>query len=610
MISTARFINKLSKVFDLAQYEITHGGIPLPIADQNKLKSACRLWMLAIWDLADPSFRCSLYSHLIQVFYLLGSCDIELLTRFLEKCSDALLRKPDNFTIIWSLFKGERLGKALQSGHLIMPLECLSKTADEVVSFRSINTVLKFIQRVNITLDIKDKLIEDYRDNDLRLGQLRFDPDDISFLQDKAKEWFRDFSFDEDAVPKHGPGAVAGYGRITVYEKYHLLDIDQMLYYFLSRNVKDWQLHYPILPGKLTRTAEVVFVPKSLKTYRTICKEPCSLQYWQQYVARQLMVYVENHPYLKRKVSFTNQQLSRNFALEASKSRNYATIDLSNASDSISFALIEQVFRKTPLYEALICLRSRDVRIGNTEVRVNKFAPMGSALCFPIECILFSLLCELAIQRSSGRNRRYRVFGDDIIIHHSHVPNLLAKLSRCGFTPNVTKSFFQKDQPFRESCGIESLNGRDVTPLRLPRNYPGDVVGKAFSNIPTLIDLANSCLMFGLYSVRRQILTLLNTTTGFDPLYTVPNGIGIWSYQPTNFHLNSKMMIGQRYYKASVFSEQKIPIIGQDADDLTYHEWFRQDGMLEGTIHIGKVVVRVRRRWVPAWITQVECLDS
>jgi len=121
-----------------------------------------------------------------------------------------------------------------------------------------------------------------------------------------------------------------------------------------------------------------------------------------------------------------------------------ATIDLKNASDSISMVLVEFLF---PAYfvELLKSSRSPTVDVGDGELYVlNKISSMGNGFTFELMTLILTSACRVLDPTAS-------VYGDDIIISRSCTSKLFGLLSEMEFVVNEQKSFI--DGPFRESCG-------------------------------------------------------------------------------------------------------------------------------------------------------------
>jgi hypothetical protein len=322
--------------------------------------------------------------------------------------------------------------------------------------------------------------------------------------------------------PRHGPGAVAGGERGN--EKWNF----STLYASLHREWPYWDYHfgmksgvrnpngfihevkhYPIqLAANALRyasmkrvdepTARMLFVPKDSRGPRIISCEPKELMYIQQGVARHLMKYIENHSYTRGHVNFVDQEINGNLALEASASKDWATIDLSDASDRVGCALTDYIFpmEVTRKWNAL---RSTATLLENgTKVPLVKFAPMGSAMCFPVESLTFWALVvgcvwehtnDLALALSS-----VYVYGDDIIVRNAYYLEATKALSSVGLKVNSSKSFCG-EYPFRESCGIDGLDGHNVTPLRLrkfPPQRPSD--GQAIAAYVKYVELSTQLM--------------------------------------------------------------------------------------------------------------------
>jgi hypothetical protein len=290
-------------------------------------------------------------------------------------------------------------------------------------------------------------------------------------LNQIVKTWLMDFRVDY-VNSHHGPGSIAeGEGRPPAAIKNCLINSDSRTRYLSLRRDN---FPIPTRETELRRNSVLVCVPKSISKNRTISKEPCTLQFLQQAFFSSLMEFLNGHEGLGSHVDLSDQAKSREMAQFGSIRGDYATIDLSSASDSVTLTLVKALFRGCHCYADLICTRS-DATIlpSGTLLPLEKFAPMGSACCFPVECIVFSSICELAVRRTVGRASRsddYRVYGDDIVIREKFSAECLRILSECHFTVNISKSYSEILMlNFREACGIEAVAGIDVTPLRLSR---------------------------------------------------------------------------------------------------------------------------------------------
>lgn len=388
-----------------------------------------------------------------------------------------------------------------------------------ITSFKILNTWINFPGRANLrSLDLSLKCTDDYLSFEHKLKDDQLDLDLINEMNDVMKRWLADFTY-EDFKPSHGPGGVAGFpARPSVFLKHHYHSTDSRLEYFIRRDlhtcVNDWIPYetYEVLD----RTSDIVFVPKSILKNRTISKEPTTLQYFQQGVRSCLDRFFLKNKVVSHKINLHNADLSKDLAREGSLTGGLDTLDLSNASDSVTLPMVKGVFAGTPLYRALICTRSDYTRFPNGScVKLRKFAPMGSALCFPVECLIFACICEVATLRK-GRRYHYRVYGDDIVCDSRLTSLIITILKQLNFQLNKEKSFWgSSDWNFREACGGEYINGVDVDPFRMSRGFKSyDLSLKGFATISSadtvqsFISFANNAFERGLYNTRRCILNI------------------------------------------------------------------------------------------------------
>lgn len=353
--------------------------------------------------------------------------------------------------------------------------------------------------------------------------------------------------FIENYRPSHGPGSTADSGD-SLIQKYLNLGTDTRIS-MLIRRVYGSEPAYPReCSNTFKRISSTIFVPKSLTAYRTISMEPASLMWHQKGVRSSLFAYISKHVRkISRRFQPEEQEPNRYYAWLGSLDGSFATIDLSSASDTVSWSLVQNWLGHTSLYPWLLWTRSTRTKLPDgSEIKLKKFAPMGSDLCFPIETILFIAMAECAIVESGGNPElsRFCVYGDDIVIEEQYVPALIRRLTQNGFFVNYEKSF-SGQQPkgfFRESCGGYYFNGDDITPVRLSRKFSGySKLGEDKPQmISSLIDFANECNT-RYPSVRRfLIISLLRLPKTLRPPFSGDGAVGLFSTQPSNFHLKSK----------------------------------------------------------------------
>lgn len=201
----------------------------------------------------------------------------------------------------------------------------------------------------------------------------------------------------------------------------------------------------------------LAFVPKSAKTFRTICKQPSLNLFLQKGVESVLAA-------CAKRVGITLEDQTRNgfLAYLGSVGEPFATIDLSSASDSISYELVRWLL-PPDWFSLLDGLRTTKTKLpGGCEVTLAKFSAMGNAFTFPLESLIFWSLLT-AVRDLNNDDAPWRVYGDDIICSQRVALQLIEALKFAGFRTNVEKSYFFGN--FRESCGFDFLGGAKATPI-------------------------------------------------------------------------------------------------------------------------------------------------
>lgn len=342
-----------------------------------------------------------------------------------------------------------------------------------------------------------------------------------------------------DIKPGHGPGAVAeGYAS---WEKMYFTSIPidaERFYpleeYFFPRDSMEYPLRdlreYFFNIDKVEEAYSVLdTVPKDSRGPRLIGKEPLALMWLQQGLKRLMYNWIEKHPLTKGHVNFTNQNINRRLALEGSLSGYWSTIDLDSASDRVSLCLVRELFANLPdLLAALISTRSAGTLLpdGN-KLKFRKFAPMGSAICFPIEAVCFWSLTAAALHILGGVPLRLAVsstyvYGDDIIIPTQHFSCVESAFPAFGLKLSESKCCVTGF--FRESCGCDAFFGEDVTPVkvkRYPLKFPHMTVPEQLS----LVALRNNLYRKGYFETCRWLDDQMLEKLG--PLPVIPLSCGM-----------------------------------------------------------------------------------
>jgi len=356
----------------------------------------------------------------------------------------------------------------------------------------------------------------------------------LSAVENDLQQW--------KVIPKHGPGKTAD--RLSANQKYtQSVWTDRLETFFPAGEflIPNWRFREDLddvtflEPGSEV-PAKLVSVPKTLKTPRLIAIEPTAMQYTQQSLAELLVDKLESRfdNDLPDLVGFTDQSLNRDMARKGSFDGTLATLDLSEASDRVSNQLVLEMTSWLPVLSgSLQACRSRKVDVpGYGVVRLAKFASMGSAVCFPIEAMVFSAIVLVGIERQHNRRlsakqivsvmRRVRVYGDDIIIPVEYARSVVSALQDFGLVVNTGKSFWTGK--FRESCGGDFYNGVDVTPVRVRRQLPTQQ--KQAQLLVSAVSLRNQLYLAGLWRSAAYLDTYLERIIPFPRVSTTAAVLG------------------------------------------------------------------------------------
>jgi hypothetical protein len=380
-----------------------------------------------------------------------------------------------------------------------------------------------------------------------RIAALLF-ADVFSELENKLDE--------EVLVPRHGPGSTADKlrGNSKFDQREWPLRLERV-FPFGEYALPSWRFYNEIVgevdflePGQ-ERPVEVVLVPKTLKTPRIIAIEPTCMQYMQQALSNEFVALLENDRIGRNarpnvicgQIGFSDQMPNRHLAREGSLNGSLATLDLSEASDRVS---VEHVFDLTLswplLYEALMATRSEKAQVpGHGIITISKFASMGSALCFPIEAMVFLTVVYFGIEQELKRPLTrhdvksmagsVRVYGDDIIVPVDYVYAVISALELFGFKINANKSFW--NGKFRESCGGDYYDGHDVTPVKVRRKFPTSL--RDVEEVQSLVALRNLFYTNGLWKTARHLdLAIGKVLPHFPVVESTSSLLGRHSFLP------------------------------------------------------------------------------
>jgi len=292
--------------------------------------------------------------------------------------------------------------------------------------------------------------------------------------------------------PCHGSGATAcrtknkdKWDSLRYFPKLDLVYPYADYFFYSATHLVDEMQKLEDSPESVPR-ARVVLVPKDSRGPRIISCEPAELMFVQQGLMRLLYDTIESHYLTQSQINFSDQSINQSLAHQSSIDGVLATIDLSDASDRLSLLLVEKVF-PSDWVKCLKACRSEETILPSGKVlKLNKFAPMGSACCFPVEALVFWASTQATYERLGVKAETF-VYGDDIICPVGYADEVCKDLVSIGLKVNATKSYTKG--PFRESCGGEYHNGYDVTPVRVRK-----FLGQSHTDLSTAADFCNNLI--------------------------------------------------------------------------------------------------------------------
>jgi len=347
-------------------------------------------------------------------------------------------------------------------------------------------------------------------------------------------------SFIESLRPKHGPRAtqekLAG-NQKWYFGKWHdrLTDVgfgwlEWGLGSLLSLRFGDVEIPFcnveppDFVEFENEAPVRVVFVPKTQKSPRVIAVEPVCMQYAQQALRGVLYGSLNKNRYTAGHVNFRDQTVNQALAKACSGTGHLATLDMSDASDRVGLTHVFDCFHLVPRFrDWVFASRSHRAELPNGDlVSLKKFASMGSALCFPIEALVFFM--SILASRLSRANvnattqtcywfsRDVFVYGDDLIVPADEASMICDDLETLGFKVNRNKSFWTGK--FRESCGVDCFDNQEVTPVYLRRDLPSDQadVSGILSAVSTANQLHSAGLWLAAAAIRKAVEQLLGET--------------------------------------------------------------------------------------------------
>lgn len=540
------------------------------MACHNSLEFYIELLCALRRDLASSESQVSVSRDCVEIHSRSMREGLSFLTKTLPalgKALDKALSTGDPFFALG--FKTKGVLPIFMGGHFERIFDSAGSVLDnpDPEAVRAIRQVTLYYYKLNVSYgqEQNDKVIRSFVEIEEALKSFSIDPRDPILRRartlctrvfqgvDSVRGW-------DNINPRHGPGAVSSgeRGEAKYLFRFITRDLIQRYpfdgYFCTGLNaVADSCTSWADLEVRETGTAKVVLVPKDSRGPRLISCEPVDKQWVQQGLMDLMVKTIESHPSTRGFVNFTSQEVNRRLALSSSRTAKYVTLDMKDASDRVPFELVKYLFAGTQLLEALIASRSSQTVLPDGTIQpLLKFAPMGSAVCFPVEALVFWSLATASIQLTRGLHYKAKVpvyvYGDDIIVRsidyrvvHRTLPLYFLKWndSKC-----CTSRFF------RESCGCDAFNGVDVTPVRYRKVITSSRDASLYSS---LLALCNSHKVRG-YEHSWEILLRVfhDLWPGGAPFTSneeIRNAIFVWSPAEARMR-NSKMAVrfGKRCY--------------------------------------------------------------
>jgi hypothetical protein len=238
-------------------------------------------------------------------------------------------------------------------------------------------------------------------------------------------------------------------------------------------------------------------------------------------------------------------------------------------------------------------------------VKLRKFSTMGSANTFPVESLIFLSIALAAVATKRGwrrlspwdfqsLEREVAVFGDDIVIPSDSRELFVRALEVLYFKVNEAKSFWTGK--FRESCGVDSFDGVNVTPVYWKQPYDGGP-----ESLSSVVECRNNFYK----------KFLLNTAAYLES--TLPRGLpqvamdsGVFGlktrFRPRNNELPRRYCERLQRVEARVVSMISTQRRTPTNDDTALLQYFTEEPSPDNIWVHGvpqRPQLRMKKRWVP-----------
>jgi len=269
----------------------------------------------------------------------------------------------------------------------------------------------------------------------------------------------RTLAFIEQSM-EFGPGATASVkGVVTRGRKFsnpRLTTSQRLLSFGLFCLPHLWKQH--VNEFTVQDYNELSFVPKNAKTHRAITIETDLNIFVQKGIGS-----VMKRKLLNIGIDTKNQWLVNRNLVSRAWHDGLCTIDLSSASDTISFNLVK-LFIPNDWFELLCWARPEFSMYKGKKFPLQKFSGMGCGFTFELETLIFHSIL-LACKELRKSKQPVSTFGDDMICGLDIMNDVIDTLSFLGLKVNGDKSYGKSS--FHESCGADYFRHVSVRPFYL-----------------------------------------------------------------------------------------------------------------------------------------------
>lgn len=280
-----------------------------------------------------------------------------------------------------------------------------------------------------------------------------------------------------------------------VQAKYFLLYLDwdpQLKESLFKVNDTGWKVLFHLDPYSIFDIVEWscgTTVDKSIEIDRLIAKETTIGMFLQKGIESLINSrFQRTTEYLfgKNCLDYKQQQHIHRLRASIAYFLKESTIDLQRASDNWLISVVK-FFLPPRWFMLLDNVRSPLMQIDGEVIDLPMFSTMGNAFTFPLETLLFFAITAATLSVTVDNSTSVfpswelikrgvcTVFGDDIIVSNGVFQEVCEILTSLGHQVNEKKSF-SSDSYFRESCGGDYYDYRNVRPFHL--KWPNGTRGR------------------------------------------------------------------------------------------------------------------------------------